>query len=126
MVSGKRVLIVEDDADTRRMFRTWLTFEGFDVFEATNGLEALRVIDRDRPDAVVLDLGLPLMSGHVVRQEIAAQAHTRHIPVVIVTGRSGPHDYRDVACVLQKPIEPHKLIDAVRRCIASGSNGVSS
>ena len=125
MVAGKRVLIVEDDLDARRMFRMWLMSDGFDVVEATNGLEALRVIDRERPDAVLLDLGLPLMSGHIVRQEIAAQAHTRHIPVVIVTGQAGPHSYRDVVCVLTKPVEPNKLVDAVRRCIASGSDGVS-
>jgi DNA-binding response OmpR family regulator len=51
------VLIVEDDADLRRMFRTALTYEGFTVREASNGLGALRILDSDPPDLVLLDLG---------------------------------------------------------------------
>jgi DNA-binding response OmpR family regulator len=112
-------LIVEDDADLRRMFRTALTFAGFRVLEAGDGLHALQVLDRDPPDVVVLDLGLPLLSGQVVQKEIAAQAHMRHIRVVVVTGTSGAHNELDVACVLRKPVSPEDLVGTVRSCLAS-------
>ena len=75
MPGRRRILIVEDDVDLRQMFATWLKFAGYDVQQAGDGLEALRLIDGQPPHAVVLDLGLPLISGQVVRQEIAAQAH---------------------------------------------------
>jgi DNA-binding response OmpR family regulator len=118
------VLIVEDDVELRRMYRTALAFAGFDVKEAGNGLDALRFIDRDPPDLVVLDLGLPVMSGYLVREDIAAQAHTRNIPVVVVTGLPGDHQGLDVACVLRKPVTPEQLVMTVRSCIKSGTPGV--
>ena len=114
------VLIVEDDADLRRMFRTALSLAGFAVLEAGNGLDALRVLDSHPPEAVILDLGLPIMSGETVRQEIAAHAHTRHVPVIIVTGQPGNHDTLDAACLLRKPVSPERLVHVVRNCIAAG------
>ncbi len=86
MPSRKTVLVVEDDADVRSLFRAALTIAGFQVTVVADGLDALRRIDSDPPSLVVLDLGLPSISGAVVRQELAAYEHTRNIPVVIVTG----------------------------------------
>jgi DNA-binding response OmpR family regulator len=116
----RTVLIVEDDVDLRRMFRTALALAGFDVLEAGNGLDALRVIDAHPPAAVILDLGLPIVSGEAVRQEIAAHAHTRHVPVIVVTGQPGTHDALDAACLLRKPVSPDRLVHVVKSCIASG------
>ena len=125
-MSGRlRILIVEDDVDLRRMFRQALMFAGMDIQEAGNGLEALRVLDSHPPDAVVLDLGLPLISGHVVRDEIAAHSHLRQIPVIIVTGQTGDLSHLDAACVLRKPVTPDQLMVTIRRCIASGAPPVS-
>ena len=95
----KTILIVEDDQELRRMFRTSLLLEGFDVLEAADGLEALTRIDRDPPDLVVLDLMLPTLSGVAVRQEIAAHVLTREIPVVVVTGTAMNIDHLNVECV---------------------------
>jgi DNA-binding response OmpR family regulator len=120
MLRRQRVLIVEDDADLRRMYRQALTFAGYAVQEAGDGLAALRMIDADPPDGVILDLGLPFVSGHTVRQEIAAQAQTRHIPVIIVTGQSGDHGSLGAACVLQKPVSTDRLLQTVKSCIAAG------
>jgi DNA-binding response OmpR family regulator len=120
MPDRRTILIVEDDAGLRRMFRTALTFAGFRVLEAGDGLHALQVLDRDPPDLVVLDLGLPLVSGQVVQKEIAAQAHMRHIRVIVVTGTSGPHADLEVACLLRKPVSPEDLVSTVRGCLATG------
>jgi DNA-binding response OmpR family regulator len=120
------VLIVEDDPDLRRMFRTALTLAGFDVLEAGDGYGALNTIDQHPPDVIVLDLGLPAVSGHVVLQELAAKAHTRQIPVVVVTAMPGEHRYESAKCVLRKPIAPDRLVDTVRGCLAAGSPGGAS
>jgi DNA-binding response OmpR family regulator len=126
MVATRQVvLVVEDNADLRRMFRITLALAGFDVDEAGDGLDALRRIDLRRPDLVVLDIGLPTISGVVVQQEIAAQAYTRQIPVVIVTGMAMNLDHLNVACVLRKPVEPEELVETVRSCLAAGAADVS-
>ena len=124
MVNSATVLVVDDDPALRRMYRTALALAGFDVVEADDGLAALHFLDHRSPDVVVLDLMLPTMSGLVVQQEIAAHAHTRSIPIVIVTGTDLSLDHLDVPCVLRKPVSPESLVDAVRACLASGAPGV--
>jgi DNA-binding response OmpR family regulator len=116
------VLIVEDDIETRWMFRSALSLAGYRVIEAGDGLDALRLLETQLPALVVLDIGLPLISGVVVRQELAAHAHTRDIPVVIVTGSSVPHEELGGACLLRKPVSPDELVATVRRCMASGAS----
>jgi DNA-binding response OmpR family regulator len=122
MSSRQTILIVEDDEDLRRMFRTTLTLAGFDVTEAGDGLEALQRIDADPPDLVVLDLMLPGVSGVVVYQEIAGQAVNREIPIIVITGSTMLESEMDVACFMRKPIAPERLVEAVRTCLAAGGD----
>ena len=117
------VLIVEDDVDLRRMFRTALALAGYDIIEAGDGLDALRMIDASPPEAVVLDLGLPLISGATVREEMSAHAETRDVPVIVVTGQPGTHEELAATCVLRKPVSPDRLVHVVRTCMASGNGG---
>ena len=116
------ILIVEDDADLRRVWRLALQLEGFEVEEAGDGIMALRRLDNHPPDLVVLDLGLPALGGLSVQQEIAAHAVTRDIPVVIVTGSPDDLSNVDVRCVLRKPIGPDQLVMTVRRCLQAGAS----
>lgn len=123
MSERQTILIVEDDEDLRRLFRTSLTLAGYDVVEAGDGVEALQRIDLCLPDLVILDLVLPGLSGAVVKQELAAQAVTRDIPIVIITGTYvDPSDF-DVACLLRKPVTPDQLIQTVRSCLAAAQGG---
>lgn len=120
----KVILIVDDDADLRAMFRAALRFAGFEVREAADGYDALNVIEQYRPDLVVLDLALPRLDGLAVHAEISAQALTRHIPIVIVTGEDRDLSQVKAACILRKPVSPDQLISTVRRCLASGSGPI--
>ncbi len=117
------ILVVEDDRDLRQMFKTALTLEAHQVLEAESGFQALRLLDTIRPDLVVLDLGLPGLSGHIVREEIAANANTKDIPVVVVTAMAGTHDELGAACVLRKPVAPDTLLKIIGECLASGGRG---
>jgi len=119
---ARRILVVEDDLDLRRMFRTALALHGYDVLEAGDGLHALRVLEvTEDLDALVLDLGLPILQGEVVLQDLAARARTQHVPiVVVVTGFPGPHGALQADCVLIKPVTPDTLIATLERCIAAG------
>ena len=119
------VLVVDDDADLRQLFRLALALAGYQVIEAADGLDALRVLEGHRPDAVVLDLDLPMLSGHVVRQELAAQPHTRDIPVVIVTGLPGDHAELEANCMLRKPVSPDRLVATLKKCLGSAQGAPS-
>jgi len=122
-VSNQRlVLIVEDDADLRRVWKLALNLEGFDVEEAGDGLDALRRLEERIPDLVVLDLGLPMLGGLSVQQEIAAHAVTRSVPVVIVTASSDDLSGIDVPCIMRKPVSPDELVSAVRSCLHSSAS----
>lgn len=121
MSNRKRILIVEDDDDLRGMFERSLSIAGFDVQEARSGFEALRTLDSNPPDLVLLDLRLPGIDGFTVYQEIAANAFTRDIPVVIVTASVDDLSHMDVACVLRKPVHPDKLVATVRSCLVKGA-----
>lgn len=113
------VLVVEDDDRLRELYRSTLVGAGFTVIAVPDGIAALRVVETDRvPAVVVLDLSLPRLSGRDLGHELRASAHTRHIPIVVVTGTDGK-DAEDLAveCVLRKPVLPERLIEAVNVCI---------
>jgi DNA-binding response OmpR family regulator len=122
----RTILVVEDDADLRRMFRSALALAGYDVREASDGTHALRLIDEDPPDLVVLDLMLPLLGGLEVQQEIASHAHTQRIPIVVVTGSAMNLDGLDVPCVLRKPVSPDELVRVVQSCLTMGARGAGA
>lgn len=114
----RRILVVEDDSDLRHLYSSWLSLAGFAVETAGDGIIALQLVEQDPPDLLLLDLGLPLLRGEHVANELAARAHTREIPVIIVTGE--PVSLAPAAaCVLTKPVELERLVDTVRRCLAT-------
>ena len=119
--AGKSILVVEDDVDLRRMFRTALALSGFSVLEAGDGYEALVMLEQHPPDLVVLDLGLPRVDGLSIQAEIAARVVTSQIPVIIVTGARLDLTHLDVACVLRKPIDLDELVRTVTRCLTTSS-----
>jgi DNA-binding response OmpR family regulator len=118
---GASVLIVEDDPDLRYLFRISLALAGFHVREASDGYQALAALEEQTPDAVVLDLGLPRVSGFTVLEEIAARDIMRGLAVVVVTGLDVA-ERRDTT-FLRKPVEPPVLIGALRRALRRASAG---
>ena len=115
---AERILVVEDNDDLRGLYKIALRSAGFQVSQASDGLTALRAIEADLPDLVVLDLGLPLISGFEVQRELL-HLRSRHVPVVVITGLP-PERTRalNVSCVLHKPIMPEALVRAVVDCLA--------
>ena len=108
------VLVVEDDAPLRELYRGNLAASRYRVLAASDGLTALELIDVERPDVVVLDLGLPRVSGWDVYRELRSRPETERIPVIIVTANDleGIRQ-QDVATFLKKPVDPVVLLAAV-------------
>jgi DNA-binding response OmpR family regulator len=111
-------LIVEDDADLRALYRQVLMISGYAVVAVEDGIDALRRIESDPPDLVILDIELPRLSGRDVQSELAAHAATRNIPIVVVTGSdTRALDPRGFYCILRKPVTPESLVAVVDDCL---------
>jgi CheY-like chemotaxis protein len=82
----KRVLVVDDDRDTRESFRELLGALGHDARSATEGWDALEKADEFEPDVVLLDLGLPAMNGYEIARELRRTPRGRSLVLVAVTG----------------------------------------
>lgn len=117
------VLLVEDHVDSRQMYAEFLRPE-FDVVEADDGVDALELMQRRRPDIVVTDLALPRMDGFELMHRMRADARLRDVPVIALSGFSGA-EYEDRAraagskVVLQKPCLPDDLARAVAEAARS-------
>ena len=113
------VLVIEDDAATRKLFRAALRAEGFAVVTVGDGVDALTYLETHTPSAVILDLGLPRLHGRDVLDEMASDGLTQQIPVIVVTGERTDHlDTSQFACVVQKPVSPDELVATVRQCLS--------
>ena len=116
---SKTVLIVEDDASTRAMYRDALRNAGYDVTAVEDGYDALRHIEAALPDAVILDLMLPRVGGWDVYKEMRANPRTNRVPAVIVTGADTREiEPSNLRHFLRKPVSPDKLVGAVEDAIA--------
>jgi CheY-like chemotaxis protein len=114
----KLILIVEDDAPLRELYRRTFTQAGYAVEAVEDGVDALRRIDGGaKPAAIILDLGLPRLSGHDVHRELVARPETDRIPIVIVTAMEDPPAPRPFECVLRKPVSPDAVLHALEECI---------
>jgi chemosensory pili system protein ChpA (sensor histidine kinase/response regulator) len=111
------VLVVDDDRDLRELFTRVLRIAGFDVRLAVDGVTALRQIEHQVPDAVVLDLDLPHINGQSVQQELREHEHKRHLPIIVVTGTDWSLPVPPFA-TFQKPVQPDDLVNAVRKAVS--------
>ena len=118
-----RVLIVDDDPDVVRTFAHMLRLEGYEVSTALDGEAALREVETSRPDAVLLDLRMPLTDGLTFLRRLRAQEGQRHTPVAIVTAdysvdETTTNQLRALEAVLHfKPLWLEDLVDITRRLI---------
>lgn len=113
-----RVLLVEDHADTRLMYAEYLRPD-YETSEAGDGVAALEVIRQGVPDIIVTDLALPRMDGFELIARLRADERLRSIPVIALSGYSGPElDARVKAAgpsvVIQKPCLPETLVQELR------------
>ena len=119
-MSKPSVLIVDDEADVVTLLERTLTPEGFEVYCAYDGLAALDIAAVDRPDVIILDIMMPMMSGYEICRQLKSNLETKHIPVLCLTSAHSA-DVRDkcqkagAQALLIKPILPKELVAQVRR-----------
>lgn len=114
-----RILIVDDEADIRDILKLTLTEENYEVIEATDGKEALKIIREKAPDLIILDYKIPYVDGGEVCRRIKKDILLRHLPIIMLTGKgdivdkiegidAGSDDY------IVKPFEPKELLARIK------------
>lgn len=115
-----KILVADDKPDNITLLGRYLEFEGYDVLTAEDGVEALKVIQDQLPDLVLLDVNMPHKDGFIVLEEIRANPFTEHIPVIILTAaRLDPTDLQSgfnlgADDYVTKPFDRHELMARIR------------
>jgi CheY-like chemotaxis protein len=130
LLAGKRVLLVEDQADAREIVNAALQHYGVSVTNASSSREALAVLDtavaaRLPPDAIISDIGLPEEDGYRLMEQLSVRSKAQGgaIPVIAVTAYGRPQDKRRALAAgfrihLTKPVTPAALASAVASVLA--------
>src|SRR5215208_1459200 len=115
--SRKRILLVEDDVDLGRLYRSTLRLAGFEAFHVADGWSALRTIDEAQPDLLIVDVHVPGLRGDELLDELSTRPDTRHIPAIVVTGSDIDLAVAQAKQILRKPCAPDRLLSVVERYV---------
>ena len=121
-MTGGRILNVEDNPVLRRMLRQFLEAKGFTVIEATDGKEAIERARGERPDLILMDVQLPVLSGLDATRAIKSTRELERIPVLALTGFALEGDEercRDAGCddYMTKPYDMDDLLTRIQSLI---------
>ena len=112
------MLVVDDDANLRRRMGDALRHQGYRVTDAANGADAMALLDRIRPDAIVLDLLMPVMHGWDFMEHYAEKTNGKPVPIVVVSVNPAlprSFDRFGVCEVLPKPFDVEVLVRSVAK-----------
>ena len=120
---SKRILIVEAQEDNRRILRDVLSTVGYDLIEAFNGEDGVRLAQSERPDLILMDIQLPKMDGYEATQQIKSIAELKTVPIIAVTSYALSGDEakaRAAGCdgYIAKPFSPRELLAKIRKYLS--------
>ncbi len=114
-----KILIVDDDPDIRDVLKLTLSEENYEILEACDGEEAIKTIQSNQPDLILLDYKIPKIDGREVCRRIKKDLLLRHLPIIMVTGKGDISDKVDgidagADDYVVKPFEPKELMARIR------------
>jgi two-component system alkaline phosphatase synthesis response regulator PhoP/two-component system response regulator VicR len=123
MAQGRKIMAVDDERHIVRLIQVNLERAGYQVVTAFDGPEALKKVESDKPDLIVLDVMMPKMDGFEVLKRLQANPETREIPVVMLTAKAQDADVfrgwaSGVSAYLTKPFNPLELLTFVKRILS--------
>jgi two-component system cell cycle response regulator DivK len=116
----RRILVVEDQEDNRRIIRDLLASVGYTMIEAVDGEAGVRLAGSERPDLILMDIQLPVLDGYEATRRIKAEPELQAIPIVVVTSYALSGDDQKAAAAgadayVAKPFSPRQLLATIRR-----------
>jgi DNA-binding response OmpR family regulator len=122
-MNKSKILIIDDDADLRRALNLRFRANGYETAYATDGFSAIPIAQKEKPDVIILDVGLPAGDGFVVLDRLQQNAFLSGIPVIVLTARD-PQSTREkimnagATAFFQKPADNTQLMSAVRTVLS--------
>jgi two-component system, cell cycle response regulator DivK len=121
---SRRILAVDDQEDNRRILRDLLTSAGFEVVEATTGLDAVTTAEAQRPDLILMDIQLPDIDGYEATRRIKAIPALAKTPLIVVTSYALSGDDTKAFAAgadgyVSKPFSPRALLAKVKEFLGS-------
>jgi len=121
-MATKRILIVEDDVDLLRGLTMRLKANGYEVVNATDAIFAVSVAMEERPDLIILDIGLPGGDGYVIMDRLNKIPGTIGTPIIVLTARDVASDMEraikaGARAFFQKPADNDELLAAIRKAL---------
>ena len=121
------ILYVEDNIDNRTLVRRVLLSEDYKLIEATNGAEALQVLENTKPDLILMDINMPDMDGYTLTAKIKANPGFERVPILALTAnvmRGDKEKTLEAGCdgYIQKPLDIDQLIKEVERFLARSAH----
>jgi two-component system cell cycle response regulator DivK len=118
-MADKRILVIEDHEENRRLLRDLLTSFGYELTEALTGEEGLTAAAASPPDLILMDIQLPGIDGYETTRRIKANPALRHIPVIAVTSYAlSGDDVKAFAAgcdaYVTKPFDPAELLEKIK------------
>ncbi len=123
-VPAVKVLVIEDEPALRDIYTTKLTIDGFEVFQAPDGVEGFSIATDKIPDIILLDVVLPIKDGFEVLKDLKANPKTQQIPVIILSNLGQEYEVKrgvqlGAETFLTKAnLTPTKIVEEVRRVLA--------
>ena len=116
---GKRILVVEDQEDNRRILRDLLTSVGYEIIEAVTGEEGVALAETGHPDLILMDIQLPGIDGYEATRRVRALPALRQVPIIAVTSYALSGDdvkAKEAGCdgYVPKPFSPRALLAKIR------------
>lgn len=116
---SKRILVVEDQEDNRTILRDLLGMAGYELIEATDGAEGVKLAQQEKPDLILMDIQLPVIDGYEATRRIKGDAQLKSTPIIAVTSYALSGDEakaRAAGCdgYVTKPFSPRALLAKVR------------
>ena len=116
---NKRILVVEDEEDNRRIVRDLLTSVGYEIIEAVTGEDGVTAAATHLPDLILMDIQLPGLDGYEATRRIKANPALHHIPIIVVTSYAlSGDDVKAFAAgcdaYVSKPFSPRALLAKIR------------
>lgn len=130
-MSGRKIVVVEDDQDIGRALTVRLKAAGYEVRIATDGSSGIKAVVDENPDVILLDISMPAGGGFFVAENVQRRPALSHIPIVFITASKAP-GLRAKAfelgatAFLQKPFRSEELLQTIEDAIAGGASAAQA
>ena len=129
-MNTKKILIIDDEKDFLNILGMELKAKGYDIVAATDAVTAISVAQKEKPDLILLDIGLPAGDGFTVMKRLACFDSTILTPIIIITGKDpstlqGQELEARAAAFFQKPVDIGALVAVIRKILGKPEESIA-